>query len=384
MKFLIVSKIPTHPTHAGNSQFILGQAEKLRALGCDLSFLYIEESPLSRKRKKVGVDDLRCYWKEELFIYKVSVFQKLWMSFLRRMVRPVFSCGYTHVDDEYPWGVSRYVNKLHDKYGFDGIIVNYFYLSRILSNVSIPIKGLTTHDYFSYKNLLIDPKTCGTYTNMHEEAKAMQRSPNIFALNTEEAILFRKMSPKSHVFNVFGSFTYIPTPKVGNKVILFLSGSNPFNISGLNKFIEEAFPLIVEKYPDCILKIGGSICSKIQSYNTNPNIQLVGMVDDLKEFYESADICINPTYQGTGLKIKTFESVSFDKVTLVDPHSVIGVYDSESAPIYVCERPYDWIKTLTRIWEEDLIDEIKESNRAYMNKMNRYIESQYLDFLKQK
>lgn len=76
----------------------------------------------------------------------------------------------------------------------------------------------------------------------------MQRSPNILALNTEEAIFFSKLAPLNNIYNVFGSFEYKPSEIVGNKVLLFLSGSNVYNLKGLKWFVEEIFPTIVKKY----------------------------------------------------------------------------------------------------------------------------------------
>lgn len=49
----------------------------------------------------------------------------------------------------------------------------------------------------------------------------MQRSPHIFALNSDEAIYFSKLSPLSKIYNIYSYFDYHPTNIVGNHNILF-------------------------------------------------------------------------------------------------------------------------------------------------------------------
>lgn len=90
----------------------------------------------------------------------------------------------------------------------------------------------------------------------------MQRSPHIFALNSDEAIYFSKLSPLSKIYNIYSYFDYHPTNIVGNHNILFLSGSNVYNINGINWFIKQIWSKIKEQFKDANLIIGGSICAK--------------------------------------------------------------------------------------------------------------------------
>ena len=72
------------------------------------------------------------------------------------------------------------------------------------------------------------------YLNLtpNEEAKALQRSHHVFALQSIEQHYFQKLSPKSIVYDVYCNYKYHPSPVIGNHSILFLSGSNQFNING--------------------------------------------------------------------------------------------------------------------------------------------------------
>lgn len=383
MKILIVSKCQTHPTTAGNRRFILNQVELFRKMGHDVHFLYIEELALSA-RKRADQDNyevMKLYWGEKLHVYKVSKLEKAWFNVLEKIIRPRFNHGYMKVDDKYPSGLTKYVESLDNEEHFDCLIVNYYYLTKLFTKSRIPLKGLTSHDYFCYKDQLVGIKNVLAGTDAHQEAIAMQRSPHIFALNTEEAILFSKMAPLNNVYNVFSTYEYYPSQKVGNKDILFLSGPNPYNLNGLKWFVENILPAIIKRNPDAKLRIGGAICKVIPEYAKNPNIELVGFVDDPIAFYGSADVVVNPTYQGTGLKIKTFESISYDKVTVAHPHSMTGIYKPADAPIFSSDNAEDWAAYLDRVWkEEGYIEKVKEQNRMYLLEMQAFIESEYNKF----
>lgn len=384
-RILIVSKCPTHPTIEGNRRFIINQVELFKQMGHEIYYLYIEEKPLfpTNKNEENNILPMQNYWRRNLFHYKVKSITKLKFNIVSK-IRSVIYHGYEYCDDEYPIGLTSYVKRLNEQYKFDCCLVNYYILSKLLTNINIPLKGLVTHDYFSFKNLLVGEKKTWMGTSANQEAKALQRCPHIFALNSEEGIFFSKLSPKSIIYNVFSIYKYYKCSVIGNSDILFLSGYNQFNINGLNWFLSEIFPIIIEHFPYTKLKIGGGICERIKYLQNNPNIEIVGYVDDAKSFYANADVIINPTYQGTGLKIKTFEGISYDKVVLAHPHSLIGIYDNEKAPIFSSDVPKEWVSFLGKIWNKKTgineIINIKKKNELYLHEMSKYIVSQYQKF----
>lgn len=382
-RILIVSKCPTHPITAGNRWAVLSQAKILQQLGNEVHFLYIEESPISSGHKKEFAENRNqtsLYWGEFFHFYKVPKFEKIFFNLKNRFYKK-FNHGRQKCDSFYPCRLGNYVNRLDKKIHFDICIVNYFYLTKLFDNISIPKKALHTHDNFAYKDILLDSSAV-TALDANQSAKAMQRSPHIFALQHEEAIFFQLLSPKSTVYTIFSKYDYSPQEIIGNKHIVFLSGSNEWNINGLKWFLDYIFPKVLERHPDACLDIGGAICGKLQDYKNNSKIKLWGLIDNPDEFYKLGDIGINPVYQGTGLKIKTFESISYDKVTIVHPHSMSGIFEPDEAPLFVSDNPESWVNYLSSVWaDKSVIMSIKKKNAVYMKKMNAYIVDQYKKFL---
>lgn len=381
MKILIVSKCPTHPTDAGNRWWILSQAEMFMSLGHEVHFLYVHELPLRKDARsfREDLEKTREFWGDRFHMFLVSKLQKLKMNWLK-LYRMKFCHYHWDVDDQYPVGLEIMVNGLDAKYHFDVCVINYYYLSRLFEHIRIPKKAIATHDAIAYKNLKVcEPVLCIT---ADAEAKAMQRCPHIFALQEQEADYFQMLSPKSKVYNLYGKYVHHSQPVVGNHKMVFLSGNNGFNQNGIRWFIKEVFPLIRKRFSDAELLVGGSICKVLPSLGDTEGVKALGYVDNPADFYAQADVAINPVYQGTGLKIKTFEAISFDKVTIVHPHSMAGVFKKDSAPLMSSDKPQDWVEFLKKIWgNPDYISSVKDRNKVYLEEMNDYIVKEYKRFL---
>jgi len=382
MTILIVSTIPTHPTNAGNRNWILSQANLLKELGHEIHFLYIYEAALRKKNNDyISLIETMKYWKENGHLFSVPIWEKLRLSFIDH-VRKKFFNWHWYCDDAYPNGLHKIINKLNNQINFDAIIINYYYLSKCYKYINIPLKAISTHDCFSFRDLAIKAKSMYT-TTPNEEAKALQRCPYIFALQDEEKIFFQKLSPNSKVYPVYNVYKFYDLPITYKHRLLFFSGSNEYNQNGLNWFLNNIFPAIIDRFPDIELLVGGGICTCLKSIKYS-NIKLLGYFEDPKEFYKLGDIVINPTYQGTGLKIKTFESIAFGKATIAHPHSTIGIYKPSEAPIFYSTEALDWVAYLEDIWGNERLQQIKDKSYSYIKELNQFVITQYENFLNQK
>ena len=75
-------------------------------------------------------------------------------------------------------------------------------------------------------------------------------------------------------------------------------------------------------------------------------------MNDPSDLYKLGDVSVNPCINGTGLKIKTFEALSYGKVVMVHPHSTIGIYNRECAPVFASTRAEEWVSHLKSIWRD--------------------------------
>lgn len=374
MKVLLVSTNQSHPTDAGNRTAIMGQVQILKHLGCDVHFLFVEMS-----LKQSNISQMEAYWGEKFHIYKLNTLCKIHRYFID-IIRSNFNHGYWKCDDHYAYGLERYVNTLDKQIHFDAIIIQYIRLSKLLPYLSIPRKAIYTHDVFAYKDI----RTGGHFyetCNAHEEAKAVQRCPNIFAIQEEEATYYKFISPLSQVYTVYNPYIFHQQPIVNNQNILFLSSRMDFNVSGFLWFLDNIWGKLLSIIPNAKLIVGGSICERIPRHKYK-NVVLQGHVESLEDFYAQGNIVINPVSQGTGMKIKTFESLSFGKSTLVHPHSMEGIYKKDSAPIYFSSDPDEWVQILCEMLDSNYNHlKNRDADYLYIKNMYIYIENQYKKFL---
>lgn len=383
MKILIVSSVPTTPIIAGNRKLIQSYAELFKEWGHEVHFLYVYRYYINSKRRKdykTAIKATKLYWGEYYHQYNYSIGENLISNF-KIIWNKIFNKNYRKVDDIYPEGLNSTFLEINNKHHFDAIIVNYFYLSKLLDIIKIPRKAIFTHDSFSL--FTKSPQyQAAYYLTKEEEQKALKRAPYIFAMQDVEGDYFKSLAPKSNILINYSHYKYHIQPKSGNHNILFLSGKSIFNKTGIIWFIDKIFPLIKSNYKDAQLCIAGSISDVMTEYKNVDGIKILGRVNDPAAFFLEGDIAINPCQQGTGLKIKTFESLSYDKITMVHPHSLIGVFQKDKAPIFASTSPKEWLEYIKKVWEEEgFIEKKKIEIQNYMNEMNNFIKDQYRKFL---
>ena len=370
-RILIASDIHTHPVIAGNQQCIMQYIEILRELDFEVYFLYID---LYEGRSLC--QETQEYWGDHFFYYRTPTWQIILQKVRRRFERCYYS---PHLDVYFPFGLNRYVNQLHRQYRFDGLIVNYIWLSR-LAECKIPIKAIFTHDTFTDRNKKIGSKDAWYSYPKSEETKGIARFQEVLSIQDEETAWFRKIAPHSHVRTVYSSFHFVQQKITGNKCILFFSGGGKLNKDGIDRFISEVWPLLKRLDNELTLLLGGGICSCFSQGDLYDGVILKGRYDNPDDFYELGDICINPVFNGSGLKIKTFEALAHGKLTIVDPHSALGVYKPESIPLYRAKCPQDYVDLISKFVEKrDKLLCQQQKCKTYIGELNEYILQQYAD-----
>ena len=372
-KILVVSETVTHPATAGNRMCQLAYCRLLENMGYEVYFLYV--------RNDYGTDAeleaTRRYWKERFFYYAKSPVGK-YRKYFVNLCRIYLGKGCWRIDDyAVPDGVARYIRRLQREHRFHGIIVNYVWLSRLLPSLDIPVKALFTHDVFTFRNRHVGDKRIYSLTP-DEEAKGLQRCPNVLAIQEKEAVYYQYLSPGSRVLTAYTPFEYVGGPLAGNKNILFFSGPNDFNLEGIVFFIREVMPLVLARDPAVKLVIGGGICRRIGTDLQHSYVELAGEVDSVDDFYQRGDVAVNPVFHGTGLKIKTFEYISRGKVAVVHPHSAEGIFNPAGAPLLTASDPQEYAgRLLWAIGNEKAILDHRRACERYLGQMNAYIREQY-------
>lgn len=369
-RILVAADMTTHPCVGGNNQCVMQYVSTLKNLGFDVYYLLIGVEGLSEET----IQATKEYWGDHLFLYKTPKSQVFIQKVIRRILRKTYPpC----IDFYSPLGIVKYVNTLQNKYNFSGLIVNYIWQSK-LAECDIPVKALYTHDVFSYRDERMKAGANWHNYPVSIEAKGIRRFKNVLAIQDVERDFFKYLSPRSNVVSVYTGFEFIDQPIVKNKNILFFSGGGDLNLSGIRRFLDKVWPLFHETDSEIKLLIGGNICKSLDEESIPEGVALMGRYDDVSDFYAQGNIVINPVFEGSGLKIKTFEAVAHGKTTIVDPHSMIGIFDRENNPLLVAQTPDDYVRIiLSRLDNPELLEKDKQVATAYIKRLNHYISNQY-------
>ena len=381
MRILEIYPTLTHPVKAGNKQWVLAQISKLKELGHEVFMVCVDVPGLKEKYDEDAYNETLKFWgNDHVFVYKPSQVFRLWYSLMLNYRKKLCS-GFFRCDDLYPWGLGGFVKELDAKYHFDACIVNYYWLTKALNNISAPIKAVNTHDIFSYRNLSTHSRIAWMNTSPNEEAKGLMRADCLFALQDEEAIYFKHLCPSNRVLTVYCPYDIHKLPKVDNHNLVMLASSNKLNVKGVKWFCDNIFPSIIEAFPDVKLVLGGYICKVLSEYEIHPHIVMIGCVDDPADLYKLGNIAINPCDDGTGLKIKTFEALSYGRIAMTHPHSTIGIYRKETAPVFYSKDANEWVTFLKTIWSDnDKLTQLMDCSIQYIEEMNEFIVDSYKEF----
>lgn len=98
------------------------------------------------------------------------------------------------------------------------------------------------------------------------------------------------------------------------------------NREGLIHFIEICWTKVIEKCPNVKFYVAGKGLSEndyklISSYK---NVELLGFVSDIYDFYSKGNIIVAPIYSGAGTNIKVIEAMAMAKACVITPSATRG------------------------------------------------------------
>jgi glycosyltransferase involved in cell wall biosynthesis len=219
--------------------------------------------------------------------------------------------------------------------------INYAFMTRFLPYLSAPpVSFVDTHDVLSDKAAKVG--AFGVSDNVSisaaEEGAMLRRGSAVLAIQRDEAVRLATLAPHTPVLTVGVDFA---ASDVGlppeQPEILVVAHSNPLNIKGVQDFLRFAWPSIRAARPDARFVVVGSVAESVRY--PDPQVHLAGVVEDLAAYYGRARVVINPSVAGTGLKIKTVESIAYFRPIVTFPAGVEGITEPL---LTICHVARDW------------------------------------------
>jgi hypothetical protein len=226
--------------------------------------------------------------------------------------------------------------------------INYAFMTRFLRYLSpAPTSFVDTHDVLSDKSAKV--AGFGVSDNVSisaaEEAAMLQRANAVLAIQRNDAAKLAAMAPRTPVLTAGVDFA---APHVGpvpeQPTILIVAHNNPLNIKGVQDFLRFAWPSVKATRPEARFVVVGNVAQAIRY--TDPQVFFAGVVDDLAPYYGDARVVINPAVAGTGLKIKTVESIAYLRPIVTFPSGADGIAEPL---LSMCHVASDWYEFTEKV-----------------------------------
>ncbi len=121
--------------------------------------------------------------------------------------------------------------------------------------------------------------------------------------------------------------------------VLFVGSDFPPNVEALEYISNVIAPIISKK----VLIVGKGLEKYKKSFE-KANVEIVGFVEDISQYYTQADAVITPIFSGAGMKIKVAEALSYGKIVIGTPFSFVGYpeYNQNPTVFKVAESSSDF------------------------------------------
>jgi len=297
MNILIFSAVKIYPADAGSRIRILNFTKYLLSQGHQVHYVYYTDDGISKVHFEYMsdlCDTFTVIAREEKFLRKTG--------------------NYT-LDEVYEESIYTKINELINIFDIEAVMINYFFYSKFFEYLPKNIyKIIDTHDKFTDRYTLFEDTNVlydwHSYAK-EDEAKALNRADMVLSITDEEKNYFSTLCNENVRVQTIGHIDnkrYLTKEYTTLKKIGFIGGANKVNIAAINAFLEDFYTLCTHK-DDVEIVIAGQICNHIT--NKASNITLLGLIDELEDFYAIVDVVINPLTFGTGQKIKSVEALSF-------------------------------------------------------------------------
>lgn len=134
--------------------------------------------------------------------------------------------------------------------------------------------------------------------------------------------------------------------------ILFLGSLFAPNQYAIEWFMEN----VMSKLNDITLNIvGKDFEKKRDEYKKYENVNVIGTVEELEQYYYRHAVVVMPIFFGAGMKVKTAEAMMYGRIILASDEALEG-YDVENVKgIYRCNTAEEYIFWIEKIFKEGKI-----------------------------
>jgi len=360
-RILFISSAGCGPPYHGNRARVKTLLAEIKAQGYEIHFAGVWMTPEEKAATMPHVDR----WVAD-FEYgapldiPARIKRKLshWAQRFGPLKRIIRAKEEFALDRWFQSGWRKKVRELQAENNYHRVLVAYVFHSAFFNVLPKGcLKILDCHDVFAnrherMKKLGLDLKDYWFSISEADERKGVMRADVILGIQDQESEYFRKVTHGRRTVRTVGHFVdaeELPFSAKAGPLIGYLASENPLNVSGMQWFLKEVWPEVQKRMPEARLQVGGRICKAIE---WSEGIEVLGELDEIKSLYASSLVTVNPMLGGTGLKIKTVESLAFGRAVISTNVGADGLDSYRGRGLYVAADAAEFIEGLLN-WLKD-------------------------------
>lgn len=307
------------------------------------------------------IDELDYSGCQEFKLYKINNLTRLKGLFLKPFLPPVVAFRYSRdVEKKIIFYLKKYPKALlHIEY-MQGVIYNPIWHR----NTNLVLHDIISQSYFRYFDLEKNKFKKYFfkflfYCMKKWEGLVFKENFKFVVLNNKDKDILK------NEYDVVDTNILVNYPKVSDKFyncqkkmrntknIMFWGAMNRFeNEDAVLWFVENVFPLILDKYNDVnFFIVGANPSEKIISLQ-NENITVTGFVENPLYYFEVCSICVVPLRLGAGIKIKVLEALAAEMSVVTTSIGAEGVEDTKSL-LNIFDDPLNFARAVLNIIDRE-------------------------------
>jgi len=218
-------------------------------------------------------------------------------------------------------GMKQLFRQLVTTHHYDYVLISYVHWAGLLEQELPyrPVTVLTMEDFIARNLSQASLGRADMEAMALEETRRVDLFDKVICLSWEEQQYFSSRTSRP-------SYFYIPIFMNSREPsgepetdLLFIGSDNVSNIRAMNWFFREVWPLLPE---GITLRVTGRITRHIPDL---PGVFVTPFAEDLDSVYGSCRITINPMQDGTGMKVKLIEALSYGLPTVSTAEGLSGI-----------------------------------------------------------
>jgi glycosyltransferase involved in cell wall biosynthesis len=197
----------------------------------------------------------------------------------------------------------------------------------------------------------------GTLTRQWE-MRALQEADAVFCVTPEEQELVSQVAPGAATFVLPGVVEVAESPPAfeERRDLLFfggfLAGAGSPNEDALLYLVDEILPAFWEREPDAMLHVvGADVTPAVQALH-GERVNVVGFVDDPREWFDRTRLHASPLRFGAGVKQKLLDTMAAGQPFVTTSVGAEGLGLGGQSPLLVADEPTELAERVHALYSD--------------------------------